>query len=128
MIAAGTSSARLGSYAHFTHGCGNTVSSLLVRYGSPNTNFRVCLARASICGAVGLGAGPQVAHRVSHARSGVHIDQGGLAGGLGESVSHGHHRRLLQSQDISEVVGEVLQERLLGRAWVAEYRRQPPLT
>jgi hypothetical protein len=67
----------------------------------------------------------QVAHRVSSSRTGVHIDQRRLAGGLGEPVGHGEHRGFLQSQNVGEVIREVLQERLLGGARVAEHRRQP---
>jgi hypothetical protein len=36
------------------------------------------------------------------------------------SVGHGDDRGLLQRQDVGEVPGEVLQERLLGRTGIAE--------
>ena len=77
---------------------------------------------------VALVGGHQAAHRVSGPRSSVHIDQGGLARRLGEPVSHRHHRGLLQPQNIGEVVGEVLQKRLLGGTGVTEHRGQSQRT
>ena len=42
MNAAGTSSARAGSYAHLTHGNGSIRRIVVVKYGSHNTISRVC--------------------------------------------------------------------------------------
>ena len=62
----------------------------------------------------------QAAHRVAGAGAGVQVHQRGFAGGLREPVGHGQHRRLLQPQDIGEIVGEVLQ-RTFAR-WSQGYR------
>ena len=67
----------------------------------------------------------QVPHGVAHARRGVQVDQGRAPGDLGEGVGHGDGGGLLQGQDVAEVVGEVLQERLLGRPGIAEDGGQP---
>ena len=122
MKAAGTSSARAGSYDHLTHGLGNSVASRLFRYGSTQRHFAGLLTGGDDQRGVGPVGGHQAAHRVAGARRGVQVDQGRLAGGLGEAVGHRQRRRLLQRQHVGEVVGEVLQERLLGRARVSENR------
>jgi len=59
-----------------------------------------------------------------HPHNGVHVDRGGPAGGLHKPVGHRQYRRLLQSQDIGEVVGKVLQKRSLSRPRIAEHRRR----
>ena len=71
--------------------------------------------------------GHQSAHRVPEARRGVHVDQRRVSGPLGEALRHPEHRRLLQPQDVGEVVGEVFEERQLGGARVTEDRRHPEL-
>ena len=70
----------------------------------------------------------QAAHRVAGAGAGVQVNQRGFAGGLREPVGHGQHRGFLQPKDIGEIVGEVLQECLLGGTRVTEHRRQAQLT
>ena len=64
-------------------------------------------------------------HRVADAGRGVEVDDGGVAGGLGEAVGHPDHDRLLQAEHIAKVRGVVGQHRQLGRAGVAEHRRHP---
>src|ERR1700733_5472837 len=54
MNAAGTSWARLGSYAHFTHGAGIRVGSGLDKYGSHNTISRVCWPAVTMSGVLPL--------------------------------------------------------------------------
>ncbi len=44
---------------------------------------------------------------------------------LGEPFCHPERGRLLQAEHVAEVVGEVLEERQLRRAGVAEDRRHP---
>ncbi|MCY1377233.1 hypothetical protein D9M69_647930 [compost metagenome] len=62
----------------------------------------------------------QRAHAVAGAGGGVQVDEGGLAAGQGEAVGHAHHRALVQAEDVAEVLGEVLEERQLVGAGVAE--------
>ncbi len=56
MKAAGTSSARAGSYAHLTHGNGSCVAPVLVRYGSQSDISRVCCPAVTINGVLLLNA------------------------------------------------------------------------
>jgi hypothetical protein len=76
---------------------------------------------------VALVRGNEAAHRVAESSRRVHVDQRRLAGRLCEAVRHGEHGRLLEREYVGEVVGEVLQEGLLGRARIAEYRGQAQL-
>ena len=73
---------------------------------------------------VGLGVEDRP-HRVADARRGMEVDDGGLAGGLGEAVGHPDHDRLLQTEHVAEVRRVVGEHRQLGRAGVAEHRRHP---
>jgi hypothetical protein len=52
----------------------------------------------------------------------VHVDQCGAAGDLGEGVGHRNDGRLLQRQDVGEVLWEILQEGLFGGAGITENR------
>ena len=73
---------------------------------------------------VGLGVEDRP-HRVADPGRGVEVDDGGLAGGLGETVGHPDHDRLLEAEHVAEVAREVGKHRQLGRARVAEHRRHP---
>ena len=53
----------------------------------------------------------------------MQIDQSGPPLALGEPLGHPEHRRLLQAQHVAEILREVLEERQLRRAGVAEDRR-----
>src|SRR5215210_314264 len=57
----------------------------------------------------------------------MQVDEGYFAGPLGVAVSHPQGARLLQAQHVAEVLGEVTQERQLGRSRVAEDGRYPEL-
>ena len=70
-------------------------------------------------GVVGVDHHP---HRVAEAGGRVEVDEGGATRGLGVAVSHREDRGFLKAEDVVEVVREVLQERQLGRARVAEDR------
>jgi hypothetical protein len=76
--------------------------------------------------AVAIG-GEQVAERVADPDRGMQVDQGGVAGRLGEAVGHPDRDRFLQRQDIVEVVREIAEHRQLGRAGIAEDPRHPEL-
>ena len=65
------------------------------------------------------------AHRVADAGRRVQVDQRRAAARLRVAVGHADDHRLLEPEDIREVVGIVLQHRQLGRAGVAEHRRHP---
>jgi hypothetical protein len=58
----------------------------------------------------------------------VDVDQGWPAGGLGKAVGHPDHRRLLKAEHVAEVRREILEKGLLGRADIAEHRRQTELS
>ena len=68
-----------------------------------------------------------VPHRVPDACGGMQVDERRVAGRLRIAVGHAHHDRLLQSEDVAEVVGKVLEERKLGGPGVAEERGHPEL-
>lgn len=61
-----------------------------------------------------------IAHGMAHARRRVQVHEGRVVRGLGIAVGHAHHHRLLQAQDVAKVLGEVEEQRQLGRARVAE--------
>jgi hypothetical protein len=65
------------------------------------------------------------AHPVPDAGSGVQVDVGGTARGLREAVRHPDGDRLLEGEDVPEVLGELREHRQLRRAGVAEHRRHP---
>ena len=74
---------------------------------------------------VGLGVEDR-AHRVAQARRGVQVGVGHAARRLRVAVGHPHDHRLLQAEDVPEVLGEAREHRQLGRARVAEDGRHPP--
>ena len=63
------------------------------------------------------------AHGVAEAGRDVEVDHRELAGGLGVAVGHRHHGRLLQAEDVADVVldRERVHQRQLGGAGVAEH-------
>ena len=65
------------------------------------------------------------AHGVAHARRGVEVDERRAAPGLGVAVGHADDDRLLEPEDVAEIVRVVAQHRQLGRARVAEHGRHP---
>ena len=67
------------------------------------------------------------AHPVADPRGRVQVDVGRAARGLGVAVGHADRDRLLQAEDVAEVVRELGEHRQLGRAGVAEDRRHPVL-
>ncbi len=71
--------------------------------------------------------GEDVPHRVADARRRVQVDERRVTGGLREAVGHPHHHRLLQAQHVAEIVGEVLEQRQLGRPGIPEHRGHPEL-
>ncbi len=75
---------------------------------------------------VGLG-GEQRAHRVADAGRGVEVDERRAPARLRVAVGHPHGDALVQPEHVTEVVGELLEERQLGRAGVAEHRGHPLL-
>jgi hypothetical protein len=75
-------------------------------------------------GLVRLGV-EDAAHRVSDPRGGVQVDVRRAPARLREPVGHPHDNELLESEDVGEVIGEVLEHRQLGRPRIAEDRRHP---
>ena len=73
---------------------------------------------------VGLGVEDRP-HRVADPGRGVQIDQRRASAGLRVAVGHPDHDRLLEPEDVVEVVGEVLEHRQLRRPRVPEHRRHP---
>jgi hypothetical protein len=75
--------------------------------------------RGSVGGRVG-----EVADGIAEAGRGVDVDEGGPSGGLGVAVGHGDNSRLLQRQDVVEVLaarsGQRIEQGQLGRTRVAE--------
>src|SRR4029453_89019 len=69
--------------------------------------------------------GEDVAHRMPHTYGGMEIDECRVTSRLRIAVRHPHDDRLLQAEDVAEVLREVPEQRQLGRAWVAEDRRDP---
>ena len=69
--------------------------------------------------------GHQVALGVAKPGRGVHVHQRRGPCRLGEAVRYRDDRRLLQSQDETEVVREILQECLLRRSRIAEHGGEP---
>jgi hypothetical protein len=67
------------------------------------------------------------AHRVAHAGRRVKVDEAGPTAGLRKAVGHSDDDRLLQAEDVAEIVGKVRQHRQLGRPRVAEDRRDAVL-
>ena len=65
------------------------------------------------------------ADRVAHAGGRVQVDVRDISAGLRETVGHPDDDELLQAEDVAEVIGEPREHRQLGRAWVAEDRRDP---
>ncbi len=63
------------------------------------------------------------AHGVAEAGRDVKIDHRKLAGGLGVAVGHGHDRRLLQAEQIAQLVlgREGIHQRQFGGAGIAEH-------
>ncbi len=72
-------------------------------------------------GAVGPSVG-EVADGVAEAGRGVQVEEGWATRRLGIAVGHAHDGRLLEAEDVVEVVGlrECIDERELGAARVAE--------
>jgi hypothetical protein len=66
-----------------------------------------------------------VAHRVTDARRRVEIDERGVARRLRIAVGHADDHRFLQAQNVTEVAGEIPEQRQFGRAGIAEDRRDP---
>jgi len=88
------------------------------------TPFRGSAGRSHDEGGVALIGCDQITHGIARTGARVDVDECRFAGRLSEPVGHGHHRPLLQPEDVGEVVWEVLEERLLGRAGVTENGRQ----
>ncbi len=70
---------------------------------------------------VGLGVEDRP-HRVADPGRGMEVDQGRLTGSLGVAVGHPDHDRLLETEHVAEVRGEIGEHRQLRRAGVAEHR------
>jgi hypothetical protein len=66
-------------------------------------------------------------HSVPHPRGRVQVDVGRAPGGLREAVRHPDRNRLLEPEDVPEVVRELGEHRQLGRAGVSEDRRHAVL-
>ena len=66
-------------------------------------------------------------HPVPDPRRGVQVDVGGVPGCLRVAVGHADGYRLLEAEDVAEVLGEVGEHRQLGRPRVAEDRRHAVL-
>ena len=69
--------------------------------------------------------GKDVAHRVTHTRSGVQIDEGGVVRRLRIAIRHAHDDRFLQAEHVAEVLGEISKQRQLRGAGIAEDRGHP---
>ena len=65
------------------------------------------------------------ADRVADPGRGVQVHVGRAAGRLRVPVRHPDDHKLLEAEDVREIVGKVGQHRQLGRAGVAENRRHP---
>ena len=72
-----------------------------------------------------LVGGEDRAHGVADTHRRMQVDEGGVARGLREAVGHADDHRFLQPEHVAEVGREVEEHRQLGRAGVAEDRRQP---
>jgi hypothetical protein len=70
---------------------------------------------------VGL-RGEDRAHRVADARRGVEVHERGPPARLRVAVGHADRDALVQAEHVAEVLRELLEERQLGRAGVAEHR------
>ena len=68
-------------------------------------------------GVPGVGQGT---HTVAGASRRMQVDEGQAAAGQGEAIGHADHRALVQAEDVAEILGEVLEERQLVGAGVAE--------
>ena len=64
-------------------------------------------------------------HRVADPRRGVEVDERRPPARLREAVGHADRHALVQPEHVAEVVRELLEERELGRAGVAEHGRHP---
>ena len=65
-----------------------------------------------------------VPERVADTGGRVQADQRGTAGGLRVAVRHPDRHRLLQAEDVAEILRKIPQHRQFGRSGIAEDRRQ----
>ena len=113
---------RCTSAAHLTNGRAS-VGRSADRIGSVSDVFVVLLAggdqdrRARLLGVV------EHAHGVAEPGRDVKVEHRELAGGLRIAVRHRHQRRLLQAEDVADVVldREGIHQRQLGGAGIAEH-------